>query len=118
MGLDWLRSAVVCDGVVVCGPLDPDAVGDADLPDVCKRMHAILETIEQSRCEGRLIPGDLFDRIDTLASRVTHGPPPHWAEWAAVVSEFGVYYGLDGSGPIRVDPEEWRAVAEWISGHS
>jgi len=79
-------------------------------------MHAILGTIEQHRCEGRLIPRDLFDRIDTLASRVTHGPTPHWDEWAAVVVEFGEYYGLDGSGLIAVDPDEWRAAAARVAG--
>ena len=108
MGIEWLRSALVCNGVTVRDPLDPGSVTDADLLEICLRMHAIMGTIEQSRCEGRLLPLDLFDGIDTLESRVFHGPIPQLAGWVELIIDFGSYYGLDGTSPLVVDPAVWQ----------
>jgi hypothetical protein len=87
-------------------------------------MHVILETIERPRCEGRLMPGELFDAIDTLESMVLYGRPspsghsglPRLAEWWGVVREFGEYYRLAGGGPIGVDPAIYREFAARYEG--
>ena len=121
--MEWIVRPMVCDGAVVAEPLDPARLTDADLRTICLRMHAILDTIEMPRCEGRLIPLGLFDDIDTLESMVVHGhpspsghtSPPRLAEWAEVVREFGTYYGLAGAGPIIVDPALFREVASRYS---
>jgi hypothetical protein len=70
IGMEWLGRPLVCDGAVVAGLLDPARLGDSDLRDICLRMHVILETVEMPRCEGWLIPRDLFDAIDTLRRRL------------------------------------------------
>jgi hypothetical protein len=83
-------------------------------------MHAILNTIEMPRCEGRLIPYNLFNDMDTLESMVLHGhsspyghsSPPCLAEWSGLIREFGEYYHLAGSGPIAVDSAIYREVAK------
>lgn len=110
--MEWLLRPLVADGVEAAGPLDPALLTDADLRSVCARMHAILETIEMPRCEGRLIPAPLFDAIDTLECRLRHPAPrlPRLAEWAETIREFGAYYGLGGTGPIVVEAPYWRAA--------
>ncbi len=120
--MEWLARPIVANGVVVAGPLDPARLTDADLRSICVRMHAILDTVDMPRCEGRLIPTKLFDAIDTLQSMVVNGLPsptgqptqPRLAEWADTVREFGVYYGLAGARPIAVDLEYWRAALAWL----
>jgi hypothetical protein len=111
--MEWLARPLLCEGVVVAGPLDPARLVDADLRAVCFRMHVIFDTIEMPRCEGRLMPINLFDAIDTLESVVLHGHrgPPRLAEWSGVIREFGGYYDLAGDGPIVVDPAIYREAA-------
>lgn len=109
--MDWLSRSLTANGVTVAVPLDPNRLVDTDLRAICARMHAILDTIEMPRCEGRLLPAGLFDSIDTLADRLRHGPPPKLADWVAVVQEFETYYGLVGAGPITVELEYWRKAA-------
>ncbi len=112
--MEWLARSLMADGVVVAGPLDAARLTDADLRSICQRMHAILDTVEMPRCEGRLLPVKLFDAIDTLASLVRHGPRPRLAEWAGVISEFGSYYDLAGAGPIGVEPAYWRQAVAFV----
>lgn len=114
--MEWLARPMVADGLVVAGPLDPSRLSDADLLSICLRMHAILDSVEMPRCEGRLIPTALFDAIDTLASQLRHpGPsPPLLSEWAAVIREFGAHYGLSGTGPIAVEPSYWSAAVSRV----
>jgi hypothetical protein len=122
--MEWLGRSLVCDGAVVARPLDPTRLGDSDLREICLRMHVILETIEMPQCEGRLIPCDLFDAIDTLESMVLHGHPspsghsrpPRLAEWAGVIRAFGAYYCLAGCGPIAVDPAIYRELESRYNG--
>jgi hypothetical protein len=114
--VEWLTRPLTADGVVVAEPLDPARLTDANLRTICTRMHAILDTVEMPRCEGRLLPVKLFDAIDDLAGRVMHpgDHPPRLAEWAAVIREFGAYYELAGVGPIPVDPALWHRAAAWL----
>lgn len=74
-------------------------------------MYAILSTVEIPLCEGRLLPANLFDSIDTLADRLRHGPSPKLSDWESVIVEFGAYYGLAGVGPITVELKYWREAA-------
>ena len=106
--MEWLTRPLMADGVVVAEPLDPARLTDAELPSVCVRMYAILNSVEKRRCEGRLIQTSLFDQIDTLATLVRQGPSPHWHDWVDVVREFGTYYQLEGTAPIVVDQVFWR----------
>ncbi|MBM4077071.1 MAG: hypothetical protein FJ267_15685 [Planctomycetes bacterium] len=55
MGLNWLSSDLVCEGLTIRPSLSSLQVSDDCLPDVCLRMHMILDTIEFPRCEGRLM---------------------------------------------------------------
>jgi len=75
-------------------------------------MCVILESIEMPRCEGRLVPIELFDRLDTLESAVLHGHClPRPAEWRQLVHDFGDYYALAGDGPIEVDQAIYHKTA-------
>ena len=114
--MEWLARPLVSDGIVVVGPLDPARLTDADLLPIGLRMHAILDTVEMPRCEGRLIPAKLFDAMDELTDSLRHprSSPPSLAEWLAVAREFGEYYGLAGAGPITVSPVYWRQAVEWL----
>ncbi|HEY1188033.1 MAG TPA: hypothetical protein VGE74_10270 [Gemmata sp.] len=114
--MEWLTRPLTADGAVRAGPLDPARLADADLRNICLRMHAILNTVEMLRCEGRLLPVRLFDAIDTLAGLVRHGPQPRLADWASIISEFGAYYGLAGAGagPIAVEPACWRQALSLV----
>jgi hypothetical protein len=119
--MSWLSRPLTCDGTTVLGPLDPARLNDGDLKDICLRMHVILDTIEMPRCEGRLLPRDLFDRMDTLESLLHHGPRPRLSDWSGLVAEFGEYYGLEGTGAIPVDPagfHELRSEYADILGNS
>jgi hypothetical protein len=103
MKLDWVRSSLICNGRIVRPALTPNRISDADLPDLCFRMHLILDTIEHRRCEGRLINLDIFEPIDTLASKIQHHGPVRLTEWASTMEQFGQYYELDGTKPIEVE---------------
>src|SRR5437870_1908869 len=76
----WLRAPLICDGQTVRPGLLPNALSDNDLPDICVRMHLILDTIEFERCEGRLINLDIFEPIDTLESDLRHRDANHLAD--------------------------------------
>lgn len=102
MSLEWLNSAVVCGGRVIRPALDPIAVRSEDLPDICVRMHLILDSIEFARCEGRLINRDIFEPIDTLYSDLLHKEYNSIEDWRDCIGRFGDYYELDGAGPIEV----------------
>jgi hypothetical protein len=111
-GLSWVGRPLACDGRIVLDGRDTERLADADLLDICLRMQVILGTIEMPRCEGRLLPTDLFDRMDTLESHLFHGPgTPHLSEWEPLVREFGDHYGLDGDGPIAVDATIFRETS-------
>ncbi len=122
--MEWLARPLVCDGAVVCGPLDPARLTDVDLRAICLRMHAIFHTVEMPRAEERWMPVELFDAIDTLESMVLHGlpsstgqpVPPRLAEWTGVIRKFGKHYQLAGRGPIAVDPDIYHEVAVRYSG--
>jgi hypothetical protein len=103
MGLNWLRSPLLMDGNVIRGPLDPNSIAYHDLPDICYRMHLILDEIEFKRCEGRLIPSDIFDAMDTLGCDLVHHPDRVSLKiYAGLIARFGTYYGLDGKQPIEI----------------
>lgn len=124
--MQWLTRPLKCGRKIVAAPLDPAALTDADLRDICLRMRVILETIEMPRCEGRLMPYNLFLSIDTLESMVLHAhpspygehSPPRLAEWMNLIREFGQYYSLDREGPIPVTPAIYRKIAAQYGGAS
>ena len=113
--MSWLTRPLTCDGTTVLGPLNQTRLCDADLKEICLRMHAILHTIEMPRCEGRLLPLQIFDRMDALESAVLHGPQPRLSDWSDLISEIGEYYGLAGTGPIPVDSAEFNKLRERYS---
>jgi hypothetical protein len=99
MSANWLGSPLLCDGDIVAKPLDTRNLTDADLWDICFRMHVILHTIEMPRCEERLLPIHLFDRMDS---------PLSLSDWTGLISEFEEFYGLGGRSPISVDAAIFR----------
>jgi hypothetical protein len=104
-GMLWLARPLASAGRTVLDGLDLARLTDSDLRDISLRMEVIFDTIEMPRCEGRLMPRDIFDRMDTLASMVLHGHGgmPRLADWAGLISDFGEYYDLAGEGPIAVE---------------
>lgn len=104
--------------MIVQSGLDLTKLTNVDLRNICLQMHVILDTIETPRCEGRLIPFDLFNDIDTLESMVLYGhaspcghcSPPNLDQWLSVICQFGSYYQLSGTGPINVDCEIYTDV--------
>jgi hypothetical protein len=112
MDVDWLKSALVCESCEIRPSLDPVAIRDKDLPDICLRMHLILDTIEFARCEGRLIDRNVFDPIDTLYSDLTHERIACLSDWRECIVRFGDYYDLDGIETIEISP---RALSEHVA---
>lgn len=116
--MEWLSRPLKCGSKIVQTALDSTKLTNEDLRNICLRMHVILETIETPRCEGRLIPLDLFNDIDTLEGMVLfgqsspygHSSPPTLVEWWSVIREFGRYYSLHGTGAIEVDHEIYSDV--------
>jgi hypothetical protein len=102
MALGWLKSPLVCEGRIVRPGLLPESISDADLPDICLRMHLVLDTIEFERCEGRQINLNIFDPIDSMESQLRHGQDNHLCDWQETITRFANYYKLDGSNPIRI----------------
>jgi hypothetical protein len=100
--LEWLRAPLVCEGRTIRPSLSPDVLSDNDLPDICLRMHLILDTIEFERCEGRLINTDIFDPIDTLESDLQHREDNRLVDWCDTIRRFGEHYHLAGDQPIQV----------------
>lgn len=101
-GIRWIEVPVVCGQQTILPGLDPAAINDESLPDLCLRMHLILDSIEFERCEGRLLNLEIFDPIDTLADELTHHKHPHWSDWDKFVQQFGDYYELNSGRPIHV----------------
>ena len=109
-GSSWLESPIRCSGRTVRPPLSPDQIHDATLPEICLRMHLILDSIEYERAEGRLINRDIFESIDSLHSNLVHLPVNHLEDWQDSIVRFGEYYRLSPDVPIEVTA---RAVAPW-----
>ena len=110
MRIDWLKSPLICAGEEICEPLCPDSLSDSDLKDICFRMHLILDSIEFIRCEGRLLPRDIFDAIDTLESRLQFNTDNHLKDWIEWIEKFGAYYDLDGKTPIIIDSRSYEEI--------
>jgi hypothetical protein len=102
MEYNWLASTVFCVGQVIRPPLNLDNLSDKDLSDICLRMHLILDSIEFTRCEGRLINLDIFDPIDTLYSDLLHKEINRLCDWKNCIIKFGEYYNLDGKRSVEV----------------
>ncbi|MCE9548088.1 MAG: hypothetical protein K8T25_21655 [Planctomycetia bacterium] len=111
-GMYWLARPLACNGEILLDGLDVGQLTDSDLKNICFRMDVILDTIEMPRCEGRLLPTGIFDRMDTLMSMIIHGHggTPKLTDWTGLITEFGEYYGLAGDGPIDVDLDTYRAA--------
>jgi hypothetical protein len=118
--MEWLARPLECSGVVVLDALDPARLSDSDLLSICLRMNVIFNTIEMQHCEGRHMPLDLSDDLDTLESMVVwghrsphgHPSPPRLAEWSDFIRKFGEHYQLAGSGAITVNPAIYQELAE------
>lgn len=108
MKLDWLASNLVCEGRVIRPPMNPGKLVSEDLPDICLRMHLILDTIEFSRCEGRLVSVDIFDPIDTLYSDLLNKDTNHLSDWQDCIERFGDFYKLEGKQTIEVSARAVR----------
>lgn len=102
MSLEWLKSPLICNGRIVRSGLTPDSMTNADLPDICLRMHLILETIEFDRCEGRLMNVTIFDSIDTMESKLRFETENQLSDWRETISRFGEHYNLAGNEPIDI----------------
>lgn len=105
---DWLAASLLCEGRVIRPALTPSELTSEDLPDICLRMHLILDSIEFTRCEGRLINFDVFDPIDTLYSDLLHKDTNHLGDWMGCIERFGDYYELSGRDVIEVSPRAVR----------
>jgi len=108
MSCDWLASSLTCEGRMIRPALNPTNLTDEDLPDICLRMHLILDSIEFTRCEGRLINLEVFEPIDTLYSDLLHKDTNGLIEWMHCIERFGDYYELSGKNAIEVSS---RAVS-------
>lgn len=117
MGHEWLKSPLICNGRVVRPALSPDALSDSDLPDICLRMHLVLDTIEFARCEGRLINMDIFDPIDTLECELRHSQDNHLSDWLDTIARFADYYQLDGSTPIEITQHAIDGISYFADRH-
>ena len=111
MAIDWLASELVCEGITIRPSLNPNSLADEDLPDICLRMHVILDTIEFARCEGRLINPEIFDSIDTLYSALLHKYTNNLSDWLPSIVRVGDYYSLDGRGSILLSPRSLTAFS-------
>jgi len=107
LDLSWVALPIVIGDIVVMPPLDPNNLSSDDLPDLCIRMHIILDTIEHARCEGRLINLDIFDPIDTLDSDLRHRSDNHIEDWLPAISEFGKYYKLGRFSEYPISSEQF-----------
>lgn len=91
--------------------LDVASLSDEDLPDVCLRMHLILESIEFVRCEGRWINLEIFDPIDALYSDLLNQEDIALSDWQAFIERFGEYYQLSGYKTIEVSAHSVNEMA-------
>ncbi len=82
--------------------MSPDLINDAALPEICLRMHLILDSIEYERAEGRLMNLNIFESIDSLHSNLVHLPVNRLEDWQDSIMRFGEYYRLSPHVPIEV----------------
>lgn len=108
MKIDWLAASLTSEGRVIRPALTLSKLTSKDLPDICLRMHLILDSIEFTRCEGRLINLEIFEPIDTLYSDLLHKDSNHLGDWMDCIERFGEYYELSGRDVIDVSS---RAVS-------
>lgn len=99
---------MVSEGRVIRPALNPSQLTSEDLPDICLRMHLILDSIEFTRCEGRLINLDIFQPIETLYSDLLHKHTIELSDWKDCIERFGDYYELAGRDVIEVSPRSVR----------
>lgn len=108
MKIDWLAASLVSEGRVIRPALNLSNLTSEDLPEICLRMHLILDSIEFTRCEGRLINLDVFEPIDTLYSDLLHKDTNELSDWKDFIERFGDYYELSGRDVIEVSPRAVR----------
>ncbi|MEQ8789585.1 MAG: hypothetical protein RIC55_25040 [Pirellulaceae bacterium] len=102
--LDWLSAAVTCNGQVIFKPLFTVELTDAELPDIHRRMMLIMASIEVERGDQRPPPDDLAQSIAMLDAVLRSDAEHHVEDWHDVITQFGVYYELDGEAPIAIHP--------------
>lgn len=104
----------MCEGRVIRPPMNPSKLTSEDLPDICLRMHLILDTIEFTRCEGRLINLDIFEPIDRLYSDLLHKDTNCLSDWQQYIERFGDYYELAGKPTLAVSPRAVMRLAHMV----
>ncbi|MEM7011169.1 MAG: hypothetical protein AAF585_06765 [Verrucomicrobiota bacterium] len=88
--------------------MNPKLLSDADLTEICFRMHVIFDDVDYA--EGRWIPLEIFEPIDTLRSAVRHRPnETKLADWTELISDFGSHYDLNAVKEIQVSRESFEA---------
>lgn len=107
---NWLSLPLTCDGSMLLYGLDLVRIGDSDLFDISFRMQVILQTIEMPRCEGRLLPIEIFDRMDDLECKFFHGPTTSLEDCLELIHDFGMHYDLEANGnSIPVNRTEFKS---------
>lgn len=99
---DWLRAELVCQGKRIRPPIDFGQLRDEDLPEICLRMWLILVSIEFTRAEGRLIPLEIFEPLDTLDSVLGTQKKLCIEDYRHVIDRFGEHYHLNGQQTIEI----------------
>ena len=86
MILDFLRSRIV-------GRDEPhDPRDESHAPDLCEHLQKIVHGIEWHRCEGRLMPAELYNDIDLLLACLQRGQTISLDELLTHAHDLGQYY--------------------------
>lgn len=74
----------------------------AHVKDLCEHLLKIIEEIEWHRCEGRLLPVELYDKIDSIRSELDIDPKSRIPRLLACAAELGCYYQIDNLEEIEI----------------
>ena len=105
MNLEYLRSRIVGHDELIAEPYPHDPYDESHARELCEHLERIVDGIEWHRCEGRLMPAELYNSIDLLLVDLERGGSVELNDLLTYASELGAYYKF--SNDRVIDMSSW-----------
>ncbi|TWT89581.1 hypothetical protein [Neorhodopirellula pilleata] len=105
MNLEFLRSRIVGREELIAEGYPHDPQDAAHARELCEHLQKIVDGIEWHRCEGRLMPAELYNNIDLLLVDLERGGSIKLDDLLACADELARHYQF--SNDRVIDMASW-----------